>query len=119
MNPSNPPANRATDLRWLRWGLAAIAFLLTVIAVELSVLIGPTTPRALGQITAGGPQPEQLVDGNKPLNHTTQPSNERLHTGEIKVNTGGADKEAKGAPAPAAHTSRPAAKSRPAAARTK
>jgi hypothetical protein len=119
MNLSNPPANKAMDMRWLRWGLAAIAFLLTLIAVELSVLIGPTQPRVLGQIPDSGSQLNQLIDGNKQLNHTTQQIHEHLRTGEIKVNVGSADKEARGTPSSAPHSSKPAAKTRSAGQRGK
>jgi hypothetical protein len=120
MNPSSPPTNKSSDMRWLRWGLAAIAFLLTLIAVELSVLIGPTQPRAVGQgIPDSGSQLNQLIDGNKQLNRTTQQIHDHLRTGEIKVNVGGADKESRGGPAPAPHTTKPASKSRPAASRAR
>jgi hypothetical protein len=120
MNSSNPPTGKSADMRWLRWGLAAIAFLLTVIAVELSVLIGPTQPQATAQgIPDSGAQLNQLIDGNKQLNHTTQQINDHLHTGEIKVNVSGADKEAKGTPAPAPRTTKPASKGRSAAAKSR
>ena len=54
MNPTNSPVNRAIDMRWLRRGLAAIAFLLMLITVELSALIGPLQPRAQAQIPDSG-----------------------------------------------------------------
>lgn len=119
MNPTNAFANKAQDMRWLRWGLAAIAFLLTLIAVELSVLIGPTQPRALGQIPDSGAQLNQLIETNKQIAHTTQQILDQLRVGEIKVNAGGTDREPRGAVAPATPTPRPATRSRPATSRSK
>jgi hypothetical protein len=119
MNPANPPANKAIDTRWLRWGLASIAFLLTLIAVELSILIGPTQPRALGQIPDSGAQLNQLIESNKQIGRTVQQILDHLRTGEIKVAASGADREPRGAAAPAAQTHKSVTKSRPAASRSK
>ncbi len=119
MNPTNAPANHPMDLRWLRWGLAAIAFLLTLVAVELSVLIGPVQSRAQAQIPDSGAQFNQLIEGQKQLQRTAQQILDQLRTGEIKVTVGGTDRETRGTLAPAPHTSKPAAKPQPATPRTK
>lgn len=111
--------SKALDMRFLRWGLAAIAFLLTVIAVELSILIGPTQPRALGQIPDSGAQLNQLIESNKQINATTQQILQQLQSGEIKVRTGGADREPRGAVTPAPQTNKSTTRARPTTTRGK
>ena len=60
--------NESMNARWLRWSLTAIAVLLGVIAIELSVLTGPLTPRANAQIPDSGLQRQQLLEAHRKTN---------------------------------------------------
>ncbi len=102
MNPTHSPVHAHTDMRWLRWSLAAIALLLMVIAVELSVLVGPLQPRAQAQIPDSGAQLMQLIEGQKVTNQILAQILDHLRTREIKARLIDTDKNTGGAsPAPA------------------
>jgi hypothetical protein len=119
MNATNAPANRNADMRWLRWGLSAIAFLLALIVLELSVFVGPLQPRAQAQLPDSGAQLNVLIDGQKQINQTLQQILDQLRAGEIKVALSGADKVTRGSLAPAAPAGRPSPRPPQAAARAR
>jgi len=98
------------DMRWLRWSLAAIAFLLAVIAVELSVLTGPHGPQAFAQIPDSGAQLQQLIESQKQINRALEQILDHLRTGEIKARVIDTDKDKRNplpAPRPANSAPRP------------
>ncbi len=84
-----------TDARWLRWSLTAIACLLGVIAIELSVLVGPLAPRAYAQIPDSGLQRKELLEAQQQTNAKLDLILQHLRTQTIKVRVVGTDKETK------------------------
>ena len=87
--------NESVNARWLRWSLSAIAALLVVIAIELSVLIGPLAPRAHAQIPDSGLQRRQLLEAQNDTNAKLDRILQHLRTQTIKVKVVGTDKETK------------------------
>jgi hypothetical protein len=84
-----------SETRWLRWCLTAIAVLLTVIAVELSALLGPLMPRAQAQIPDSGLQRQQQLEGQDRTNALLDAILQHLRTQPVKVKLVGTDKETK------------------------
>jgi len=89
------------NARWLCWSLTGIAFMLAVIAVELSVLLGPIVPEAKAQIPDSGLQRKQLLASQAKTNATLGQILQHLRTRSIKVEVVGTDKEVKPKPKPA------------------
>lgn len=87
--------NDSMNTRWLRWSLTAIATFLAIIAIELSVLIGPLEPQAYAQIPDSGLQRKQLLDEQKKTSRTLGNILQHLKTQSIKVKVVGTDKEAR------------------------
>jgi len=87
--------NETISARWLRWCLTAIAVLLAVIAIELSVSIRPFTPSAQAQIPDSGMQRNQLLEAQRQTNAKLDAILKHLRTQTIKVKVLGTDKEAK------------------------
>ena len=87
--------NETTNTRWLRALLSAIVCLLAVIALELSVLMGPVQPRALAQIPDSGKQRYELLDAQRKTIATVERILQHLRTQTIKVKVVGTDKDNK------------------------
>ena len=87
--------SNSMDQRWLRWCLTAIVVLLTVIAIELSVLVGPAGPAAYAQVPDSGLQRKQLLDGQLAGNRTLERILTTLRESTIKVKVVGTDKDMK------------------------
>lgn len=87
----------ATDpnSQWLHRCLITIVFLLAVIAVELSVLIGPIQPRAQAQIPDSGEQRMRQLDAQNRANALLDDILQHLRTQPVKVRLVGTDKETK------------------------
>lgn len=90
----------ATDMRWLRRFLACITLLLAVIAVELSVLVGPIQPRAAAQIPDSGLQRQEILAASNRTNQLLGELVQHLKTQVIKVKVVGTDKDTKPASGP-------------------
>lgn len=84
--------NDAMNSRWLRWSLTVIAGLLAIIAIELSVFIGPLTPRAQAQIPDSGLQRRQLLELQRETNTKLDRILQHLRTQTVKVQVVGTDK---------------------------
>ena len=84
--------NSETDIRWLKYLLSAIVCLLGVIAIELSVLIGPLSQPAFAQIPDSGKQRMELLDAAQQTHATLGNILGHLKTGTIKVKVVGTDK---------------------------
>jgi len=102
VNPMNDPANA----RWLRWLLSSIVFMLAVIAIELSVLIGPIVPKANAQAPGRRVLPDtamqrlELLDAQQVTNAKLDQILQHLRTQVIKVKIVGTDKDKKAASKP-------------------
>ncbi len=89
------------NARWLRWLLTAVAVFLGVIAVELSVLMGPLVPRVNAQIPDSGLQRKELLEAQRQTNAKLDSILQHLRTQPIKVKVVSTDKETKRTPKPA------------------
>ncbi len=87
--------NEITNTRWLRWSLTAIAALLAVIAVELSVLLPPVQPRAWAQFPDTGQQRVQILEAQERTNSLLDQILQFLRTQTIKVKVVSTDKDSK------------------------
>lgn len=114
MITTHKPAQTVSDSRWLRWSLTTIALLLAVIALELSVLIGPIQPRVQAQIPDSGAQLMTLINGQTQTNQTLEQILNHLRTGEIKVTLSGTDKQSRDIPASSPRAGKPAPGKKPA-----
>jgi hypothetical protein len=81
------------DMRWLRWLLSGVVFLLAVIAVELAALLGPLEPRAAAQIPDSGLQRKQMLQGQDQTNLLLDSILQHLRTQTLKVRVVGTDKQ--------------------------
>jgi hypothetical protein len=83
------------DLRWLRWCLTGIVFLLAVIAIELSALVGPMESRAMAQIPDSGQQRREMLEALHRNNALLEGILTHLRTQTIKVKVASTDKDSK------------------------
>ncbi len=84
--------NESMNMRWLRWLLSGIVFLLAVIAVELATLI-PLQPRAMAQIPNSGLQRKQMLEAQDQSITLLDGILQHLRTQTLKVKVIGTDKE--------------------------
>lgn len=87
--------NQPSHPRWLRWSLTAIAGLLAVIALELSVLLPPLQPSAVAQIPDSGLQRRQQLEAQDKTNLLLDQILQFLRTQTIKVKVVSTDKDSK------------------------
>ena len=87
--------NDPINTRWFRWMLTSIVFLLAVIAIELSALVGPVVPSAEAQIFDSKLQRKQLLEAQERTNSTLNQILLHLRTQVIKVKVIGTDKDKK------------------------
>lgn len=106
--------NSEYDMRWLHRLLSAIVVLLAMIAVELSVFIGPIDRTARANIPDGGLQLLQLIESQKQTTSKLDAILKHLQTQTIKVEVASTDKDSgtKTVPKPRAGT--PSAPPKPA-----
>ena len=81
--------------RWLQWMLVSVVVLLGVIAIQLSVWLGPHLPRAQAQIPDSGLQRKQLLESQAEISATLDQILQHLRTQTIKVKVIGTDKDIK------------------------
>ncbi len=98
--------SQGTDMRWLRWLLGGIVALLAVIAIELSVLIGPVLPQAMAQLPDSAAQRKELLEAQLKTQRSIDAVLQHLRTSVVKVKVVGTDKDSEAAPkqTPAAST---------------
>ncbi|MHC4441666.1 MAG: hypothetical protein ACYTF1_16795 [Planctomycetota bacterium] len=90
--------NDPINTRWFRWTLTGIVFLLAVIAIELSTLMGPIVPAAQAQVFDSKLQRQQLLEAQQQTNSTLKQILQHLRTQVVKVEVTGTDKDKKSMP---------------------